>query len=462
MAVADMILRQVRPFGGDSVDVAIQSGRIIGIGEHLAMAGPEVDGGGRTLLPGLHDHHIHLLATAAARSSLSLAGVGDGAEIAHRIRVAATALPTGSWLRVIDYDERASGLLDAAMIDQWAHDHPVRILDRTGALWMLNSAALVQLGNGPWPDGAERDSDGRLTGRFWRCDTWLRTRLSGAVPDLGPLSQELARVGVTGVTDTGAGNGPAEAALLSAARAKGILRQHLLLMGSDVLPEGDAFTRGPLKVIIDERDPPDVEALAMRMRASHDKHRAVAVHCATATELALALAAFGESGTVAGDRIEHGNVVPTDAVAEMVALGLTLCVQPGFLHQRGDRWLATVDADDRADLLPLRRLIDGALTLIGGSDGPYGPLDPWAAMRAAVERHTASGADIGADEALSPSQALALWLAGPQPPFAPRRITVGAIADLILIDGEMAEILADPDADRVAHTVINGRICANR
>lgn len=459
---ADLILRRVRPFGGAETDVAIAGGVIVAMGERLALKGPQVDGGGRMLMPGLHDHHIHLMATAAARQSLSLAGVLDGAVVAARVRAAADALPPGGWLRAVDYDERAAGLPDAAMIDGWVADRPVRLLDRTGALWVLNSAALALIdGSGDaWPEGAEREAAGALTGRFWRCDDWLRTRLpAGAGPDLGALSLELARLGVTGVTDTGAGNGPSEAALFEGALARGVLRQRLWLMGREDLPEGVRYARGPIKIIIDERDPPDVDALAARMAAAHDQGRAVAVHCATATELALALAGFGAAGTMAGDRIEHGNVVPEGAVVELRALGLTVCVQPGFVAARGDRWLANVDREEQADLLPLARLEAAGVAMIGGSDAPYGPVDPWAGMRAAVSRRTASGAVLGAGEALSARAALGLWLAGTEPPLTVREVAVGAEADLILVEGGMADVLGNCDAGRVAMTLIEGQIC---
>ena len=460
-ARADLVLRRVRPFGGVEVDVAISGGVVSAIGERLAVSGPEVDGGGNMLLPGLHDHHIHLLATAAARQSLSLKGVTDGAAVAARLAEAAAGLAPGGWLRVIDYDERAAGLPDAAMLDGWVADRPVRMLDRTGALWVLNSAALSLVdGAGGWPEGAEWDAAGALTGRFWRCDDWLRTRLpKGAWPDLGALSLEMTRLGVTGVTDTGAGNGPGEAALFETALAERVLRQRLVLMGREDMPEGTGYRRGPLKILIDERDPPDPDALAARMAAAHQGGRAVAVHCATATELALALAGFEGAGTISGDRIEHGNVVPRGAVSELRRLGLTLCVQPGFITSRGDRWLTQVEAGDQADLLPLARLALAGVPMIGGSDGPYGPVDPWAGMRAAVSRLTPAGVPLGASEALSHEAALGLWLAEAGAPFARREVAVGAEADLILVEGGMADLLADFDAARMVMTVIDGRIC---
>ncbi|MEQ1463695.1 hypothetical protein, partial [Salmonella enterica] len=90
---------------------------------------------GCTLLPGLHDHHIHLLATAARRQSVDLAGLLASDAIAAKLRAAPAAT-----LRAVGYDERAAGIPDAALLDRWEPDRPLRLQDRTGALWVLNGA----------------------------------------------------------------------------------------------------------------------------------------------------------------------------------------------------------------------------------------------------------------------------------------------------------------------------------
>ena len=61
---------------------------------------------------------------------------------------------------------------------------------RSGALWMLNSAACRALGLDAGADapGVERDGRGRATGRLFRLDAWLRERLGEeALPDLAPV-----------------------------------------------------------------------------------------------------------------------------------------------------------------------------------------------------------------------------------------------------------------------------------
>ena len=57
---------------GRFADVRLADGHIAAIAPHLAgiVGEATIDAGGGALLPGLHDHHIHLNATAAAMASL--------------------------------------------------------------------------------------------------------------------------------------------------------------------------------------------------------------------------------------------------------------------------------------------------------------------------------------------------------------------------------------------------------
>ncbi|HZE50062.1 MAG TPA: dihydroorotase, partial [Jatrophihabitantaceae bacterium] len=56
-----VLLRGVRPYGEDAVDVLLDGGVIASIGSDLAGSADEViDGAGAVLLPGLVDLHTHL------------------------------------------------------------------------------------------------------------------------------------------------------------------------------------------------------------------------------------------------------------------------------------------------------------------------------------------------------------------------------------------------------------------
>ncbi len=261
------------------------------------------------------------------------------------------------------------------------------------------------------------------------------------------------------MTDASVTNDEAQAGVFVGEIDRGALRQRLVLMSGGALawPEGDAFQVGAVKVILDDHDLPDLEATVGTVVRAHASGRTVAVHCVAAGELAFALAVFEQAGSRPGDRIEHGGVVHPAAMAQIAALGLTVVTQPAFVFERGDRYLAEVDPRDLDALYPCASLMRAGIKVGGGSDAPYADADPWAAMSAAVSRTTRSGRPLGERERITPRAALNLFL-GPfeDPGGAPRRLEVGAPADLCLLHAPLETVLARPDASHVAATLVGG------
>lgn len=395
---------------GRRVDVRLAGDRI---GEVAAGLGPrpgeEVrDAAGGALLPGLHDHHIHLASLAAALASVRCGppDVRDAAALARALRQA----PGDGWIRGVGYHESVAGELDRGDLDAWVPERPLRLQHRSGALWMLNGAACRALGI---------DGDGRV----FRDDERLRRRRGDETrPDLAPLAARLARLGVSGVTDATARNGPAEEAAFAA------LPQRVLAMGGPGL-------RGPCKLMLHEDGLPAFDHLADTVRRAHDDGRTVAVHCATRSELVFALEVLAKARVRAGDRIEHASVAPPEAVARLAELGLTVVTQPNFLAERGDAYLGDVEPRDRPWLYRGRAFLAAGVPLAGGTDAPFGAPDPWAAMRAAVERRSTGGRVLGETERLTPEEALALFTgAADAPGGPPRRVAAGERADLCLLE----------------------------
>jgi predicted amidohydrolase YtcJ len=119
-----------------------------------------IDAAGRILLPGLHDHHVHLRALAAAAASVSVGPprITTASELAARLRTAEAELPPGGWLRAVGYHESVAGELDRHVLDRLLPRRPVRVQHRTGALWVVNSLAAARLGLEQCElDGVERD-----------------------------------------------------------------------------------------------------------------------------------------------------------------------------------------------------------------------------------------------------------------------------------------------------------------
>lgn len=411
-----MLIRNVEVEGhGAVVDVRIDGGRITEIGPGLTGPG-DVDGRGGALLPGLHDHHVHLAALAAEAASVPVGPM----DVRGRTALAAALAggTPGEWVRAVGYHESVAGELDRWVLDALAPDRPVRVQHRTGALWVWNSAALRAA-------GLEGD------GRFWREDE----RLRGFVPpirlDLEGVGRRAAALGVTGFTNADPHPASGLTQMLS------VLPQRLLVMGVDE----------PVKLMLDDPTLPTPAQLARTI--GEIRPRPVAVHCVTRVQLLVTLLALDEVGPADGDRIEHGSVIPAETIPWLRRLGVTVVTQPHFPVERGEAYATDVDADDRPHLYRCRTLTEAGIPLAAGTDAPYGTPDPWAVVRAATER------DDG--ERLDPGAALRLFTGEPQHPARTRRLTVGSTADLCLLHLPLREALRTLSGELVRAAYVSGR-----
>ena len=468
--MTDLVLREV-VVGGRPVDVRASGGVIVEIDRRIeARRGDdEVDGGSGALIPGLHDHHIHLVALARAERSpfVGPPAVNDADEFASALLQAHRALGDGEWLRAIGYHESVAGPIDRHRLDALVSDRPVRVQHRSGGAWVLNSRGLAAVGVDPGTDrsGVERDGAGGPTGRLLGLDRWLRARLPPVPPpDLAAVGRRLTAYGVTGVTDATPVGTLDELEPIARAAADGALPQRVMATGgpriaADEMPA--PLARGPVKLVLADYALPALDDVIRWMRTAHDAERPVAVHCVNRAGLELALAAWDQAGARGGDRVEHGSVVPPALRARVAAKGLTVVTQPGFVAERGDRYLVEVDADDLPHLYPCRSLIEAGIPVGGSTDAPYGHPDPWRDVAAAIERRTSSGAPLGVREAVSPERALALFLTRPEAPGGePRRVEVGAPADLCLLDAPLSQVLEAPSSSHVVLTVIGDAVHA--
>ena len=406
-----MLLRDVE-VEGERVDVRIDDGRITEIGTGLD-AEETIEGRGGALLPGLHDHHLHLFALAAARASID---VGTGLD--------ALRGATGDWVRAVNARES----VDRHVLDALVPDRPVRVQHRSGGLWMLNSVALERVAH-VLDDTAdvERDPDGTPTGRLWRYDARLRPALPDSRVDLAAVVDELHGYGITSVTDA---TPDLDARAVST----------LLALPLEVTLLGDPHGTAPRKLLLRDHDLPTYDDLATTISATHAQGRAVAVHCVTRESLLLTLAVLDGVGRSPGDRIEHAAVVPDPELLR----GLTVVTQPAFVTTRGDDYVRDVSPHDLPHLYPYAGLLAAGVHVLPSSDAPYGPVDPWQVIRAARDR------DLGQDERVTTAVALAGYTTDSS--GRSRQVRVGAPADLCLLHVPLAEALADPSAALVRRT----------
>jgi len=354
--VASLLIRGVELLSGQRADVRLAHGRIEDVGSLAPRSGERcIAAAGGLLLPGLHDHHLHLAATATARVSVRC-GPPDVLDAAMLAR--ALDRPGTDWLRGIGYHESVAGMLHRSWLDDVTGDRPVRIQHRGGRMWFLNSAAIARLlanSDGP-PTGLDLAS-----GQLFDADRWLREALESRPPPLNDLGTELSRLGITGVTDMGPANGTVEHAHVASEQARGALPQRVVLAGSaqlDAIEDSGWLARGPHKIHLHEANLPPYEEVVAAIIAAHEQGRGVAVHCVTELELVFALAALREAGPDCADRIEHAAVAPNALVSQIAEMGLCVAVQPLFVAERGDAYLRDVPAPDWPHLYRLRGFVE--------------------------------------------------------------------------------------------------------
>ncbi len=405
-----------------------------------------IDAAGGALLPGLHDHHVHLLAMAAARRSVQLGPPAVTSPSSFDITLREAAAGGDGWLRGVGYHESVAGPLDRTRLDALVPHRPARVQHRTGQLWVLNTVALQLV--------ALDVADGRL----YRMDDVLRRRIDGPPPDIAAAAAELAGHGITGVTDMTPAEDPAELELLATAAGAPGFPLHVVVTGAPSLAAIDSeLPRGPVKVVLDEDRLPPLDELGRWFREARVAGRNVAVHCVTRVELLLALAAWDDVGVEPGDRIEHGAVIPVELIPELAGRGLVVVTQPSFVTARGDQYLADVDLDDRPHLWRCGSLLAAGIGVAAGSDAPFGDPDPWRAIVAARDRTTPTGQVLGAGERITARRALDMYLAPlADPAGPPRRVAPGVPADLCLLATPLDDALRDPAAVTVVATVTGG------
>ena len=457
------------PRGTDAV--LIDGGTIAAVGpesevRRSAPAGTEFERlGGRWILPGLIDPHLHWLAATLGRAGVDLRGVRGPEEIGRAVAAASDRTPGGPLLGGGWDQERFSRVEypTRAALDGIGPDRPVALYRVCHHVALVNGAALDRLGIGrstPDPPGGRigRGPDGAPNGLLF--DAALRA--------LRPLEEEsfrscaaeatdwLARLVGRGLTTVGVLSAlPAEVDAARAIPSHRTVPRLRLYPGwsvadglrSEAVPPGEpAVGISGLKIVLDGSlgartaalsepyaDRPDEAGLLV----SSEEEIESAAQAAEAHGWALAMHAIGDRAVaraldwgerLAGRvpvRLEHASVVP-DALLDRLARGrVPTVVQPGFV--RSDRWIPErLGPVRRRWAYRFREMVDRGVPVAGSSDAPVEPADPWTGLHAAV-----------AEAGLTPEEALAMYThraadALGRPALG--RIAVDSQADLVVLD----------------------------
>ena len=158
--------------------LTVGRGHILAVGGNEAMlnlAGQDtqkIDLGGRLVVPGFIDTHIHFYEWALKRQALQLDSLTCLEDLLEQVRQAAAQRPPGQWIMGQGWNETdwtVPRQPDRDVLDQMAPDHPVLLWRCDLHLAVANSAALRLAGideaTPDPPEGRiEQDTAGRPTG----------------------------------------------------------------------------------------------------------------------------------------------------------------------------------------------------------------------------------------------------------------------------------------------------------
>lgn len=468
----------------EPIDVVVESGVVTAVGRGLAApAGADVVAAdGRWLIPGLWDHHVHLLQWAETRGRLDTSAVESPAELLDLVRRTlgerTASGPLVAWgHRPATWTEPTT----VADLDAVSGDRPVILVAGDGHHAWVNTAGLRALGL-PEREGVVQENE------WYGCYDRL-TALTGPLgpDDVRTTLEAAAAAGVVGIVDLEFVGGPdawrewwAQGCDLLRVRAA-VYAERLeatiaagLRSGDELVPGDPRLVMGPLKIISDGSlntgtawccDPyPDgtmgapnqtqADLAALHARA-HGAGLEVATHAIGDAAVRAALDAYAATG--ARGSVEHAQLVATADVVRLAELGLRASVQPAhLLDDRDPTEFLWPGRGDRC--FPFRTMLDAGVDLRLGSDAPVSPLEPWLAMSAAVHRSADERPAWHPEQALTAAEALAAST------DAQGTVAPGSRGDLVLLDHDpLADGPPEAQAARLrattsALTVVAGRI----
>ena len=482
--------------------LAIAGDRIAGgVGTHEdALPSPDrVDLGGRCVVPGFSDAHVHFPTWAVARGEVRLEGVSSVEEAVARVREGLGSVPEGGWLRGRGW--RDAGWREQPSreaLDEVAGAVPVALLAHDSHSLWLNSAALARANGDLEVEGGvvERDAAGEPTGILREEACWIFRDRHVEITDeeyLDAMRDGLrlaAARGVTSVHDKDGWIGALRFWQALAAEGALSLRVWQSLPADHVerLAElgirsglGDGMLRvGYLKAFMDGTlgsqtarmlDGTGVEitsreALVEILRQAAPAGWPVAVHAIGDLANREALDAFEETRAEWAplglrNRIEHAQLLAPEDVGRFADVGVAASVQ--FSHASSDRdvadrfWVGKTDG-----AYAYRSLWDSGAVVANGSDAPIEELDPLAGIRAGVLRTIDDRPAWHPEQTLTVEQAFEAtcvtpaWLSYDE--HRRGKLVPGYLADLVVLDRDPFELQLEELADvHVVATMVGGR-----
>ena len=505
--------------------VAIIGERIVAVGSQADVQGWRgastrvIDAGGRLVLPGFNDAHVHFVSGGQQLDAVDLNDATSAEEFVKRVAQQASKTPKKQWITGGDWDETKwspAQLPTKEMIDAVTPDNPVFLNRYDGHMSLANSIALRLAGvtaSTPDPPGGSivRDAQGNPTGA-------LKDAAMGYVfKVIPPLSHDqrlhavqralshAASLGITSVQDMNPEY--ADIAVYSELLDRGqlttcIYAAPLITQVDDQVKIGirrafgSPYLRiGALKAYADGSlgsatayffepfaDQPNNHGLL-----SDEMHPISLMHDrmmkADAAGLQLCTHAIGDAGISAildiyidlvkvhgkADRrfrIEHAQHMAAKDFVRFADLGVIASVQPYHAIDDG-RWAEKRIGHDRASrTYAFRTFLNDGVRLAFGTDWNVAPLNPMLTLYAATTRATLDGKNPNGwfpEQKLTVGEAVQAYTMGSAyAEFQDQEkgsITPGKLADMVIVNDDIFQI--DPVKIRdvkVTKTIVGGKV----
>ena len=501
-----------------SVLVFDDDGRVVATGDESLLARypdtTRINGGGRTVLPGLIDAHAHVYGYGLLKNTLDLAGTPSVDDAVARIAAYAARKPHERWILGSGWNQVLWPVREfptAAQIDRVISDRPVWLQRIDGHAGWANSATLKIAGiddNTPDPVGGKiiRDDNGHATGV-------LIDRAMGLVEKhvpqpgkadiraaIGAAIDALLAEGMTGVHDAGIDTMSAEVYLSMADDGELGMRIYAMIGGAgDVLDAigepiraygNDRLDISSVKLYADGAlgsrgaamlepysDDPENRGLPFWTQSELDAMVAkangmdfqVGIHAIGDLGNRMALDSFdrvqGGQPSPLRNRIEHSQIVTLEDIPRFAELGVIASMQA--THATSDKNMAEdrIGPDRILGGYAWRRMLDAGVVLANGSDFPVELSNPFHGLYASVTRQGRDGEPDGgwyADQSLTRAEALHSFTLAAA--YAARQedrlgsLEPGKWADFIIIDRDYFTIPASEIDDIVVlETWVGGR-----
>lgn len=479
-----------------------------------------VDLGGRVLLPGFNDAHVHvwklgLLLTVQVDARSAVAP--DITSIVGRFHDRAQGLPSGTWITGRGYNETAlpeRRHLTRADLDAASTAHPIALTRTCGHMIVANSAALAAAGitrDTPSPPGGVivRDERGEPTGLLQETAMGLLNRAMPPVDDAvmadgirAAMRHQLA-LGITSATDPLLT--PEILAVYRQLERGGELSVRINGLpirrpdgGTETLPLPERFVSDTLRVdcvkffadgglsgataaisqpykITGEMgvlrfETDDLLQLAWE---AHDAGFRIGTHAIGDVALDQVIGVYEaiharKPDTGLRHRIEHLGLPSAEHLRRCAALDVIAVPQTIFISALGGAFRRYLPDDYIPRCYPVRAMLDAGLTVALSSDAPVVADDnPLTGMKAARDRRDPSGEPLAPEQAISADEAVYAYTMGGAIANGDSdnrgSLTPGKWADMIVLDGD--PLKAEPDAlpeMRVEQTFVGGRVAWER